>query len=288
MNYQKKFIKYKQKYLCLKNQHGGSLFSDITHARDNIEELNKHSIPIPKEIIDKLTQELCNVNNFYYKTIGKEIQQQDQNKNKREIYELPFIIVKILWINFFKNFCDIITEFHTSIMNSADKSEEIRKNDINEKLQSLNDLLLSEWIYFLPPSLEDIKLSDSKLTKPMLFSETFAYNSNKPIQKPPQFGFIHPPKFIRKTIIHYNPDTMDDRIKLINEESEKNEILLDVLSLGSWEDYDIHDIKKIIEELFRNKKYSDLELFFKQNEIDFINLHIDEYSGGKINYNKLL
>lgn len=57
MNYEKKYFKYKQKYLYLKNQHGGLSLDDINRKLVNyIEELEKYNIELPENINLKLNE----------------------------------------------------------------------------------------------------------------------------------------------------------------------------------------------------------------------------------------
>jgi hypothetical protein len=264
MNYQKKYLKYKQKYFNLKNQHGGDLADDVLRAHNNIKKLNQSSITIPSEIIQNLSRSLFELNTFY---ISLRIEEREEEMLKRMV---PFTIVKILWINFFKNFCDIITRYHHSIMNSHDESTRIRILDIYQKLESIQELLL-EWDYYLPPNLEDIEIPESNLTEAMLFSEKYAHNIYREPQTPVEIGFRNPPRFIRKTKIPYNPETMDHIIFKINNETEKNIMLINMSRYNeSWRDNGIQDISSKIEEIFNEKRYIDLEDFFEQHGENFI------------------
>jgi hypothetical protein len=267
MNYQKKYLKYKQKYFNIKNQHGGDLADDVLRVHNIIKKLNQSSITIPSEIIEKLSHSLSELNTFY---TSLRIEEREEEMLKRMV---PFTIVKILWINFFKNLCDRITGYHRSIMNNHDESSRIRIQDIYQKLESINDLLMLEWDYYLPPNLEDIEIPESNLTEAMLFSAKYAHNIYSEPQTPVQIGFRNSPRFIRKTGIHYNPETMDHIIFRINDETEKNIMLINMSKYDeSWSDNGIQDISSKIEEIFNEKEYFDLEDFFEQHGKKFIKL----------------
>jgi hypothetical protein len=273
MNYEKKYLKYKKKYFNIKNQYGGDLVDDVLRSQYIIKKLNENQIRIPPEIIQKLSHSLSELNTFYISTCIEEQEvQQNQSKEEREKRMIPFIIVKILWINFFKNFCDKITEYHRRIIRNHDDSGQIRINDINQKLQSINVLLVQNWDYYLPPNLEDIQIPESNLTDAMLS-----------LQVPVSIGFRNPPQFIRKNIIPFNLEyiipfnlrSMEDTIIDINHETERNEVLSDLRLSISFMDNGIEDISLFIQEIFNGRKYSDLELLFQQNEIKFINLNME-------------
>jgi len=289
MNYHKKYLKYKKKYFNLKNQHGGDLVDDVLIAHNIIKKLNDYKIAIPSEIITNLSHSLSTLNTFYISTKIEEHEEQEKlSKEEKDKRIVPFLIVQFLWINFFKSFCDRITEFHSSIIQSHDESFNIRRDDINLKLQSLNNLLLAEWNYYLPPQLEDISIPESNLTEAMLYSQRYADTVWSTPQRPIVIGFKNPPIFISQTKTPFNPETMGHIISEINNETEQNEILRDIYLYGGyWRDYDLENISAIIETIFADKKYSDLELFFKHHEKNFINLIMSRLDDGNITYYQL-
>ena len=100
--------------------------------------------------------------------------------------------------------------------------------------------------------------------------------------------FKNPPIFISQTKTPFNPETMGHIISEINNETEQNEILRDIYLYGGyWRDYDLENISAIIETIFADKKYSDLELFFKHHEKNFINLIMSRLDDGNITYYQL-
>jgi hypothetical protein len=289
MNYQKKYLKYKQKYFNIKNQHGGDLANDVLYVHNIIKKLNQYSITIPSEIIQNLSHSLSELNAFYIsQRIEEHELQQKHSEEETQKRMTPLIIVKILWINFFKILCDRITEYHHSIMNNFDESSQIRIADINQKLQNINKLLVDEWNYYLPPGLEDIEIPESNLTAAMLISDRYANTTYSVQQRPVLIGFRNPPRFIRKTKIPYNPETMDHIIFEINDQTEENVVLINISRYGeSWSENGIQDISSIIEGIFNEKKYSDLELFFKHHEKKFINLEMSYIRDDEIRYFQL-
>jgi hypothetical protein len=283
MNYQKSYLKYKKKYLALKNQYGGTLLDDISNANKNIRELASYSISIPSDIMSKLKAALDDLNRFYEAQGIRTLQLQETlSEEEREKRQIPFIFVKCLWINFYKKICDEITAFHSSIMSQNDDSKLIRDQDINLKLQAIHNLLLREWNYYLPPAIEDIYLPPNNLQRQMLISQTTT---------PVILGFNDVPRFVRKTIIPFD-ESMEQIIFEINRETTGNQIIQMVFPrIHYWSDYNIEGIHIIInkmEELFKDKKYSDLQNFFQLNEIYFVNLIIKtEFNDSEVSYYNL-
>ena len=277
MNYQKSYLKYKKKYLALKNQYGGTLLDDISNADKNIRELTSYSISIPSDIMSKLKAALDDLNRFYEaQGIRTQQLQETLSEEEREKRQIPFVFVKCLWINFYKKICDEITDFHRSIMSRNDDSKLIRDQDINLKLQAIHNLLLREWNYYLPPAIEDIYLPPNNLEESMLYSQIYAFSHNLTIT-PHNLGFNDVPRFVRKTTIPFD-ESMEQIIFEINRETTGNQIISMVFQrIHNWYDYNIEGIHIIINkmvELFEDKKYSDLQDFFQKNEIYFVNLVI--------------
>lgn len=291
MNYQKSYLKYKKKYLALKDQYGGTLLDDISNADKNIRKLESFSISIPLDIISKLKAALDDLNRFYESQgIRTQQLQETLSEEEREKRQIPFVFVKCLWINFYKKICDEITNFHRSIMNEHDDSKLIRDQDINLKLQAIHNLLLREWDYYLPPAIEDIYLPPNNLEESMLYNQRYASFHRLTII-PVILGFNGVPRFVGDTIIPFD-ESMEEIIFQINKETTGNKIIEELnSSFTSWPDYDIEGIHIIInkmEELFKDKKYSDLQEFFNKNEIGFINLVIkSEYNDSIVSYYNL-
>lgn len=228
---------------------------------------------------------------MFYESTKVKVQESQQRLREEEIEKnkLPFITVKILWINFYKQIYDTITSFHQSIMSNYDNSIPIRQADINVKLADINNLLVNEWNYYLPPNVDDIQLPSNNLTRNMLFSERFAVTTYSTIVVP-VIGFTNPPRLKRKNYIPYNPEDEEtnETILSVNSQSENNDIIGMVFSgIHFWYDYSIDNIKEFIEVTFLNKNYRDLPSFYHQKEIDFINLSISDYDGEVITYDKL-
>jgi hypothetical protein len=215
MNHEKKYLKYKQKYLYLKSQYGGLSLDEINRKLVSyIIELEKYDIKLPEDINLKLNKVITDVKSFHKSKIKemqekkeilkqqkeKEIKLQQQKQKEKELNDLANKIIKMLWVFFYKTLCDTITNYHHSIIEQyRDDSLEIRTTDLRIKLQEVNQLLMEKWNYYLPPLLSDIIFSDSKLKKEMLFSEgfiDFIWETRKIIvpRVEPQYGYINPPQ----------------------------------------------------------------------------------------------
>ena len=261
MNHKKKYLKYKQKYLYLKNQHGGVLLNDITNLVTIIKELQDYGFQLEKDINCKLEEVIISVKEFHrskMKEKKEEKQRQEQLLQQSKLRDLPIEIIRMLWVLFYKTLCDTITTYHSSLNYLHDNLDELT-NNFHQKLKEVNQLLIEKWDYYLPPLLSDIKFSDSKLKKEMLISLK-QYEMGDPYVEP-QYGYIHPLE-LKDGIVHKHTYQ-----NLIDEYRRNNECH------GYFNDFNIEhentlegiDIAVLLNNTFEGKKYAEilqLEGFF--------------------------
>jgi hypothetical protein len=271
MNYEKKYYKYKQKYLYLKkSQHGGLSLDQINKKLVNyIEELEKYNIELPEDINIKLNKIITDVQTFYKSKIKdmqkekeilkqqkeKELKFQQQQQKEKELNDLLYEIIKMLWVFFYKTLCDTITSYHRDIKEQyRDNSLEKRKTDLRMKLQEVNQLLIKKWDYYLPPLLSDIIISDSKLKKEMLFSEGYISHMSEKLRVPhvePQYGYMNPPQLKLNTPTRSFEDLMS-KYREIGEIS----LYYSDFELLNKSILDSVDVSQLLSDTYEGEKYA--------------------------------
>lgn len=197
MSFKKKYLKYKQKYL-LEKQYGGMLSDDIASIVPYIQKLERYpQITLPPELISDLDRLIQQVKAFYSSQLPhiQQIQEREQQmQGEVDCSNLPDIIIKMLWVGFYKCMCDTITNEHRRIMSGSDDSRIIRQDDIHIKLQAVHHLLSTRWDYYLPPLIHEIFIHPSHLTEEMLYSEKYAHKNHveSKVQEP-RYGFVDAP-----------------------------------------------------------------------------------------------
>ena len=157
-------------------------------AKELEQKLSSTGIPIPENLQTQIAELNKNVKAFLQAS-QEEIDSKERDSSLEQM-------LLFLWIVFFKNVLEKNDEYYqkfdlygTPLFNEKDYGKTVIATDIREKIRAIHEMLKS-WPHMVPPRIEDIIISDSRLENDMIYESASEYGIE---QMKPKFGFVEPP-----------------------------------------------------------------------------------------------
>lgn len=156
-----------------------------------LQEASGLGVPIPEDLRQKIVVLSQQVADFLQAS-QDDIDSRARNKSMEQMYLL-------LWMTFFENviqknddyYRKNFESYNTYLFNRKDYGKTVVATDIRHKIHAIHKMLIESWPHMVPPRIEDINFSESRLKNEMIYGSSAGEHGKVEVE--PEYGFVEPP-----------------------------------------------------------------------------------------------